>query len=383
MRKLISVLLAISMIAGVLCVSAVQTVVNADGLQDMIDSKQDRVNDLQKKIDELEKEGKDIVAKLQLLNEQTKEIQKQIDLTEEQIEKLEDGIGEQESNISDANSDIDRLNERMAQRIRAIYMSGDGSYINMLFASKDFASFLDTVDTLTVLVNEDRRMVDEFKDARVGYEEAKENLENDKAKIEKAKADLVSKRKKLKSNSSKYEDLKIKYEKKQDAAQREMEVEYDQMRELIRQKSQGVYVGGDFIWPVAGFKTISAVFGQKGKYWKNGHTGLDICGYNSAGESIKGKPILATNSGTVIDINTWNTRRGYGNYVTISHGGGISTLYAHMMPKSATVRKGDTVVKGQTIGYVGTTGNSTGYHLHIEFIVNGKRVDPQLYISYR
>ena len=382
MRKIISLLLVSVMLSGMLCAGMVQTLVSADSLQDQIDSKQDKVNDLQKKIDSLEKEGKEVMAKLQLLDEQTEEIQEQIDLTEKRIDELEDGIDVQEDNISEANSDIDDRTEKMAERIRAIYMSGNDSYINMLFESKDFSSFLDTLDTLKMLIGRDKQIIREFKDARVGYEKAKQVLENDKAEIEKAKADLVAQRKKLDSNSSKLEKLKREYEKAEDAAQREMEREFEKMRELIRQKSQGEYVGGNFMWPVAGFGTISAKFGQQGKYWKNGHTGVDICGYNRAGESIKGKPILACNSGTVIDINTSNTTTGYGNYVTISHGGGISTLYAHMMSKSATVKKGDTVAKGQVIGYVGTTGNSTGYHLHIEFIVDGTRVDPLKYISY-
>lgn len=382
MRRIISLLLVCVVLSGVLCTGMVQTLVSADSLQDQIDSKQEKVNDLQKKIDSLEKEGKEVMAKLQLLDEQTEEIQEQIDLTEERIDELEDGIGDQEENISEANSDIDARTDQMAERIRAIYMSGNDSYINMLFESKDFASFLDTLDTLKMLIGRDKQMVQDFKEARVGYEEAKQALESDKEKIEKAKADLVAQRKKLDSNSAKLEKLKREYEKAEDAAQREMEREFEKMRELIRQKSQGEYVGGAFMWPVAGFGTISARFGQQGKYWKNGHTGIDICGYNKKGESIKGKPILACNSGTVIDINTTNTTTGYGNYVTISHGGGISTLYAHMMSKSATVKKGDTVAKGQVIGYVGTTGNSTGYHLHIEFIVDGTRVDPLKYISY-
>lgn len=384
MRKTVSVILILVMICSTFCISfgAFNVNVKAETLQDQIDSKQDKIDSLQKKLDSLEKEGKEMMAKLSLLNEQTEEIESQIDLTEDRISELEDDIEENEELIGDAMSDINERNDEMAARVRAIYMGGNSSYISMLFESKDFSSFLDNLDVLKTLLSADKKLVDEYTETKTGLEDIKEKLEADMSSLEKTKSDLVSQRKKLESNSSKIEKLLEEYEKAQEAAQKEMDRQYKQMQELIRLQSQGEFVGGEFMWPVAGFKTISAKFGQKGKYWKNGHTGIDICGYNSSGESIKGKPILASNSGTVIDINTSNTTTGYGNYVVISHGGGISTLYAHMMSKSATVKKGDTVVKGQVIGYVGTTGNSTGYHLHIEFIVDGERKNPLNYIRY-
>lgn len=374
--------MAAVLVCCVFCLSSDVFTTKAETIQDQINSKQGKIDDLQKKLDALEKEGKEQMAKLSLLKEQTKEIEEQIDLTKDRIYELEEDIKENKELIGEASADIDERNSEMAARVRAIYTGGNNSYLNMLFESKDFSSFLDNLDMLKIMVSADRKLVSEFTATKTGLEEAKAKLESDKKDLEDTKSDLEGQRRKLEANSDKIEKLLVEYEKAEDAAQAEMEKQYKQMQELIRLQSQGEFVGGTFMWPVAGFKTISATFGQKGKYWKNGHTGIDICGYNSSGEGIKGKPILACNSGTVIDVNTTNTTTGYGNYVTISHGGGISTLYAHMMSKSATVSKGDTVVKGQVIGYVGTTGNSTGYHLHIEFIVDGNRVNPLNYIKY-
>jgi len=383
-KKILSFLLAVSLIAGTVALSSerLHAKVAALTLEEQIKDKQNKVDELQQRLEALEKEGDELMAKMQVLTEQEDELEEHIDLLEDRIDELQENIDSQTEHITELSGDIISRDEMMADRIRAIYIGGTSSYISMLFESKDFASFLETLDVLNALVKADRSLIEEYKATKTGYEEIKISLENDMTALEESMNDLEKQKEKLDINKAKTEKLIVKYEKAEHAAQEEMEQQFEEMRELIKLQSQGEFVGGGFIWPVAGFKTVTAVFGQKGKYWKNGHTGMDIAGYNSAGERIKGKPILACNSGTVIDINTTNTKTGYGNYVTISHGGGISTLYAHMMPNSATVKKGDTVVKGQVIGYVGTTGNSTGYHLHIEFIVNGTRVDPALYISY-
>lgn len=385
MRRVVSIITAFVMVitTGLICSGVIGTPAGADSLQDQINAKRERVDDLEKKIAKLEKEGKELLSQIGLIEEQTEEIEEQIDLTNDRIKELSKAIAEQTENIAGAEEDIAVRTEQMADRIRAIYTSGSDSYINMLFECKDFGSFFDTLDTLKVLVSADKDMLTEFKTAKSDYETVKASLENDKKEMDSLKSDLVSQRKKLESNADKLEILKNQNDKQRAAAQKEMDKEYEAIKELIKKQSQGEYVGGEFLWPVSGFNkksNISAYFGQKGKYWGKAHTGMDIAGTNAAGEGIKGKPILACNSGTVIKVNETST--GYGQYVVISHGGGISTLYGHMISGSPTVSEGDTVVKGQVIGKVGQTGNASGYHLHLEFIVNGDRVDPLNYVSY-
>ena len=385
MRRIVSMIMAFVLIAGTvfMCSGLIGAPAGADSLQDQINAKQDKVNELESKIAKLEKEGKELLSQIGLIEEQTEEIEEQIDLTNDRIKELGKAIEEQTENIAEAEEDISVRNGQMAERIRAIYMSGSDSYLNMLFESKDFGSFLDTLDALKILIGADREMVQEFKTAKSDYESVKASLESDKREMDALKADLVTQRNKLESNATKLEKLKDQNDKQRAAAQKEMDKEYEAIKELIRQQSQGEFVGGDFLWPVSGFNkksNISAYFGQTGKYWKKAHTGMDIAGTNAAGEGIKGKPIMACNSGTVIKVN--ETSGGYGQYVVISHGGGISTLYGHMISGSPTVSEGDTVVKGQIIGKVGQTGNASGYHLHLEFIVNGERVNPLNYVSY-
>lgn len=134
------------------------------------------------------------------------------------------------------------------------------------------------------------------------------------------------------------------------------------------------YVGGDFLWPVKGYNHISSYYG-----WRfnntDFHTGIDI-----TGSGIYGKPVRAANAGKVIFVQTTYTAgKGYGKYVIIDHGGGRATLYAHM--SAVSVSLGDWVAQGDKVGEVGSTGWSTGPHLHFEIRIDGKKTNPMNYFS--
>ncbi len=128
---------------------------------------------------------------------------------------------------------------------------------------------------------------------------------------------------------------------------------------------------GKMVWPVSGLYTITSYYGNRRSGW---HTGLDI-----SGGSASGKLVLAAESGTVELVKLSN--RSYGNQVVINHGGGVKTRYAHMLDGSISVSVGQRVSRGQAIGRVGNTGNSSGAHLHFEVIVNGNCVNPYPYIK--
>lgn len=128
---------------------------------------------------------------------------------------------------------------------------------------------------------------------------------------------------------------------------------------------------GKFVWPVSGLYTITSYYGSRRSGW---HTGLDISGGNASG-----KLVLAAESGTVELVKFSN--RSYGNQVVINHGNGVKTRYAHMLDGSISVSVGQRVSRGQAIGRVGNTGNSSGAHLHFEVIVNGNTVNPLPYIK--
>ena len=128
--------------------------------------------------------------------------------------------------------------------------------------------------------------------------------------------------------------------------------------------SIGIIEDGELCWPLPGHTYISCNFGEEDAYGNSGHRGTDI-------PAPEGTPILAAHGGTVI-ISGWNNS--YGNQVLLDNGAGLSTRYAHMT--AAAVSAGETITAGQVIGYVGNTGDSTGFHLHFEVMQNGVRVNP-------
>ena len=139
----------------------------------------------------------------------------------------------------------------------------------------------------------------------------------------------------------------------------------DEMRPSLLALCGGTSVAdGELCWPLPGHTYISCNFGDDDAYGNSGHRGTDI-------PAPEGTPILAAHSGTVI-ISGWNNS--YGNQVLLDNGAGLSTWYAHMT--AAAVSAGETVTAGQVIGYVGNTGDSTGFHLHFEVMQNGVRVNP-------
>lgn len=131
------------------------------------------------------------------------------------------------------------------------------------------------------------------------------------------------------------------------------------------------YRGGSLAWPVPGYYHISSPFGPR---WGKIHKGMDICG---SGKPINGANVYPCAVGTVITAKYgWNW--GFGNYIQIDHGNGLVTLYAHL--SSISCSEGQRVQLGQKIGNVGSTGNSTGPHLHLGVILNGNYVNPQPYL---
>ena len=159
---------------------------------------------------------------------------------------------------------------------------------------------------------------------------------------------------------------------KDTAAKQAVEAEFGQ-------SSSGTFVGGEWIWPVPTNGHISSLYGRRKIYgvWEH-HTGIDIAtGWGEGWPYINGQAIVASNSGIVKTAIYSN--RGYGNYVVVDHGGGLSTLYAHMSKR--LVSKGQKVAKGDVIGLVGSTGYSTGPHLHFEILKNGDDTNPMNYYT--
>jgi murein DD-endopeptidase MepM/ murein hydrolase activator NlpD len=258
---------------------------------------------------------------------------------------------------------------------------GDVSYLEMLFSAKNFGDLVDKIEIIQEISQHDKNIFDKMEATRLEIEAArdeiaalKEEQENSKAELTSQKSALDKKQQEQKAYMKELENDAAAYQKVIDQADAAMESLRRSISGSLSTASRGrAYVGGEFTWPTPSCYYITSNFSPRRKNPVTGiykrHTGTDI-------GAAYGASIVAANSGTVT-LAGWNS--GYGNCVVIDHGGGRATLYGHM--SSIGVSKGQTVTKGQQIGLVGSTGNSTGPHLHFEILINGSAVDPMQYFN--
>ncbi|WP_312640554.1 peptidoglycan DD-metalloendopeptidase family protein [Hydrogenoanaerobacterium sp.] len=386
--------------AAAVCLT-VLVVAQAAPFQAADDSYKDEINDLNGKISALKKEQAAIQADIDKAKndkskkeKEKKQLQNQVYLAQQEIElltsrigTLEGNIAQKESEIKDKQAQIDANYEQFKQRMRAMYLNDDSTVLGVVFGADSYSDFLTRTEMLQRTSAHDKKMIDELLEAKRAIEEAlaeiqanKAQVEEDKSDMSAQKANLAVKVQEVAKQEMQLADLQKEFEAQKAQKQKEeKEAQAEIQRIYAENESIGDYVGGDFQWPVTGFRTITSRFG-----WRFGgsdyHTGIDIAGRNSSGSAIFQQPIRAANAGKVIYAsNSYTPGRGYGRYVIIDHGGGMSTLYGHQ--NSVYVSVGDYVAQGETIGEVGTTGWSTGPHLHFEIRKNGTAVNPANYFN--
>ena len=389
-------------------------------IQSKVDAANDKIDELQGKIDEEEEYQQTLTEQISLYKEQ-------IALFDDQIEALEAEIEDKNAEIDQLEEDIDQLEEDIAAkqveiedtfelfktRMVALYQAGETSSLAMLLSSSSFGDFVTNIRLMQAVSQSDEQLVDTLKTQKAEQEETKTQVEVTKGEVEEAlvkvqedeEAIILQREQKKVAQSGlekAYEEsktaqedmeaLKSQYEDDlASALEEEQQVEAEiqafyaeqakKQQATQQQAAQNSSSGstttnipqvsaGDlsFRWPLPGYSYISSPYGSR---WGGFHTGIDI-----SGGGVYGASIVAAEAGTVILA---ASHYSYGNYVIVDHGGGYSTLYAHMSSIGCSV--GDYVTKGQTIGYVGSTGNSTGPHLHFEVRINGATQNPQSYVS--
>lgn len=342
------------------------------------------------------------IKKQQEMNENIKKEEQKRKNTELEKKKIEEQMEKISKEISEINSSLDKLNEKkevinselkeareketaqnevLKTRLRVIYEDGATSYLSILLSSESIFDFFYNLEILRQISQYDNKILNEIKENKALIEKKKEELntvinEENAKKANKEKAELslkaesdkkVAYMKELEKNIAEY---KKQYER---AKKEEAELRAEIARRAAQQ--QGVpakFVGGTFAWPAPGFYTITSQFGYRThpttKEYKL-HTGVDI-GVPS------GNNVVAAADGVVVIS---GTHTAYGKYISINHGGGVVTLYAHN--SSLLVSSGTSVKKGQIIAKSGNTGWSTGPHLHFEVMVNGQCVNPLNYFK--
>ncbi len=334
------------------------------------------------------------------LEKQMSLAQKEIDLCNQEINLINSKIAENNAEIEKKNAEIEADKLAFKKRLRAIYMSRSNSSVQILMGADDFSQFLQ-LSQLTSSVSARDKLIIEKIVAAIEALESKQ-VENNKLleQQKSVKATITAKQNDLKSQSNEIQAVISKISKEQNAAQSEMDKNTKELAEMqkeltaiLNSANSGtnvVYDGGQFLWPTPTITRITSYFGPR---WGTNHNGIDI---SNGGYGAK---IVAIADGVVtrsVKHCTHNYRKssdccgisgqgkGYGNHVVIDHGRGTNgktygAYYAHM--SSVTVSAGQTVKKGQTIGYVGCTGFSTGPHLHFGLIVNGSWVNPMNYYT--
>lgn len=308
--------------------------------------------------------------------------QSEIDLLYERIDVLEQDIADKLADIEAKQKEHDENYAQYLKRLRSMQLNGEVSQLGAILGSDNFADYLATNVMMGQLAEYDQKLMDRVKAERKALEKEKADLENNKQLVEADREEAESKKSVLATQSQsaalKIQDMQqleqefladLEANKKKSA---EMQTELDNIYKQIAW-DQNPYRGGEMMWPVPGHASITSTYGWR---WGNSdfHTGMDI-----SGSGVYGAPIVAAGTGRVAFVNTeYVVGRGYGIYVLVDHGGGVSTLYGHC--SSVAVSTDQEVNVGDTIAYVGSTGWSTGPHLHFEVRINGSHTDPYPYL---
>ena len=397
-------------------------------IRKQINSLQDDRKDIKNQISELQvqyqatsDEIADIVARKNVIDQEIGLLHAEIININEQISAYSVLIADQQEELDAAEARFDQLNEDCKTRIRAMEEEGTVSYWAVLFKANSFSDLLDRLNMVEEIASSDTRRLQELSDAAQRVEDAQAELAGEKAELEGTRTELDSTQKELDAKRQEADDLIVQLIAKGEELklqQEDLEAEDEELLAQIAQKEQeyneaklevwlaymatyvppttvapsvpisdpngsnsnnsgsnssgsDVTVGSSWLVPCS-YKKISSPFGFRESPTSGAsryHQGVDLA-------ANAGTPIVASRGGTVT-IASYSNSAGY--YVTINHGDGFSSIYMHMT--NYVVSSGQKVNQGQTIGYVGSTGISTGNHLHFGIAQNGAYVNPCSYVS--
>ena len=376
---LVIALLASMLATGITFAGAAEDV---DELQDKLSSLEDEKAAVKEKIAELTKQASDVEATRAALQSEIDLTKEEISTVQAYIDRLQDQIDVKTTELAAAEKALEQKEEEFALTVRTTYEQGDSSYLEVLLNSSSFSDLLSRMEIITAIMEDNKKIVAEYTAAKEDIEQKKQELQDTQDSQKEYQENLNYKVDELAASEAEQAALaeslqayKAESEAEYDRISNEMQDVSNQIAALSAQSaaSGGVPYSGTFVWPTPSCTTTSSVYGYRV------HPIYGTVKFH-AGEDIPasyGAEILAAASGTVTTAG-WVS--GYGNYTVIDHGGGTMTAYGHQ--SSILVSVGQYVQQGQVIGYVGSTGNSTGPHLHFEVYQNGSTVDPKSFFSF-
>ncbi len=415
-RRAVSIVLAV-LILGSLVSGALVMLVNAASSSE-IKSELVKLREQQAEIEarskELETSINENQSRTKTIVEQKADIDQQMEISRQKIENLKEQIQQYSLLIAEKQKEVDAsvareesLQQQYKTRIRSMEETGSVSYWSILFQASSFSDLLDRVDMIHEIAKSDQLMLQQLSEATAAVKAEREELEQQKTELEAAQVELADEQAVLEAQREQADKLiiqmQIEYaalsdefkaaEEAEDAIRQTIKkTETDYFNALQKEKAEaeriaalnrqnnnkadsnsaGATASGGFLFPLGWSNGVTCAYGPRTHpiYGYQGfHYGVDL------GSSMN-TAIYATKSGTVT-ASSYGEANGY--YVTINHGDGYSSLYAHMVSNEVAV--GDYVTQGQVIGHVGTSGWSTGPHLHFEIYLNGSNINPMTCIS--
>lgn len=382
-RVLLFLTAAAMLLASTICVRAELTDATVKSFEKQIEEANNRINEALSQLSDIRDQRADAwveIAKLDEIIAAQNELKR---LAEQQLENIAVQISETKANIESLESKIAVQEQARLERMAYNYMEKEIDYIELIFGSKSLRDLFKRIEQIKAVAEYDKQLIKELN-------ENKEQLEIQKEKLilaEETQSQRIAEYEQVIKDNTELSEEKLAFINALNNDETQASKVYEYYKKLdeqlnadleeyladLQRKSQSQYVGGNGGWPLepGAYYHISS---EQGWRVLNGvddyHLGIDIACYN-------GTPIRSFNAGTVVvSTEHWS----YGNYVVIDHGGGISTLYAHM--SSNEVKVGDYVQAGQLIGYCGLTGNTYGYHLHFEYRINGQVQNPRNYLVF-
>lgn len=385
-------------------------------VEDEIDVNESKLDKIKNEISNIESQLANIEDKIADINSDINSINVSIETIKAEIIKIDETVADIEAQIENCEALMADTKAQLLNRLRESYMAGGGSRLEILFSATDFTSFLERQELIEQMSKNDAELVDEMAAKVAELNSLQDKLNEQKVTLEAKKEELKGSMQQLTDRQAELEEsLVIQEEKKQEAGAKHEEIQNvlneldkdseEYKKEIARQKKEREEIDrqideyikqhgstqgdkpndsynndGKMLWPVPGSSRLTATYPS----YSDGtpHHGIDII---RTDVTTKGSPFRAAQGGKVIIAKNdggWNY--GFGNYCVIDHGDGTQTLYAHAQRINVSV--GDVVQKGETIGAIGSTGNSTGPHLHFEVRVKKSdgsvsRVQPLNYVS--
>ena len=345
--------------------------------QYQLNQKKNQQEQVQQQLNQEKKNLEDVQAEIRSLDQKIYASQVELQELTKDLNKTKEDIAAALEELEQLQKDIEKQNDDLNARLRSMYKNGDVGMLSVLFGSSSMSDFMTNMDMVERVYNADAELLE-------GLEDQYDVVDEQKNKLQALKDQLIVQQEAVSAKKAALEEDKAEVEQKRKDVQADVDSlaaqyaavkkEADNLTETIKvlQSANTQYIGGAMCWPSQASTRITSPFGWRYLSLlggRNYHTGVDI---GAAG----GTNILAANSGKVIKAG-WNNSYGY--MVMIDHGGGIVTLYAHS--SKLLVKTGDVVARGQAIALIGSTGQSTGNHLHFEVRVNGAYQNPLNYIT--